>query len=172
MGQIYSLIILVLALGGCVTYAGGRSYDALENFRTSAGNGPVPVSVIGNPFAGGTAKLEGMAAEALKRYYAWVQPGFPVVPAGTPGDKFIFVIDPAKNLSSRDICANPAAAKFDRSGAEMRIGAIFCSGTTASDIWASVDRPGSVDDAGLAQVIDGLSARLIPTLQDDGGRGF
>jgi len=108
-----------------------------------------------------------MATAALERHYGWLKAKFFIVTAAAAGNMIIFVIDPIKVLHTRDICADPAGVRFDRSGAKMRIGAIYCSDSTVSEVWASLDRPGSAADDLLAEVIYGLTWRVIPWTTKD-----
>jgi hypothetical protein len=98
----------------------------------------MPIAVIGNPFSGSDSKLEGMATAAFERHYRWLKAKFHVVPAKTAVDKILFVFDPIGVLHSREICADPAGVTFDRSGPKMRIGAIYCSGSLVSEVWANL----------------------------------
>jgi predicted small secreted protein len=167
--RIFALVILALLLGGCVTYSGVDSSvnDVRQALRRSVADGRMPVAVIGNPFAGASAKLEGLAAAALERHMDWLKAEFYIAAAGAPGDKILFVIDPVRVRHTRDICADPASVPFERLGAIMRIGAVYCADRVISEVWASLDRPASADDAVLAEVIDGLAWRVIPWVTKD-----
>jgi hypothetical protein len=111
--------------------------------------------------------LEGLAAAALERHMDWLKAEFYIAAAGAPGDKILFVIDPVRVRHTRDICADPASVPFERLGAIMRIGAVYCADRVISEVWASLDRPASADDAVLAEVIDGLAWRVIPWVTKD-----
>ena len=164
MGRLIATLVLAMALGGCVTYSEADSYvnDARAALHRSAENGSVQVTLIGNPFAGSGAKLEDMVLAAMQRHLDWLDAKIVIVPAGAAGDRILFVIDPIPVRHSRDICDNTPGVTFERAATIMRIGAIYCTDMVVSEVWARLDRPGSADDAILAEAINGLGWRVIP----------
>ena len=164
MRRLISTLVLAIALGGCVTYSEADSYvnDVRGEVHRSAEKGPIQVTLIGNPFGGSGAKLEGIVLAAMQRHLDWLDEKIVIVPARTAGDRILFVIDPVAVRHTRDICDDTAGVPFERDATTMRIGAIYCTNKVASEVWARLDRPVTADDAELAKAIDGLSWRVIP----------
>jgi|GEM_PF-1129157 hypothetical protein len=169
VGRIIATLGLAMALGGCVTYSEADSYvnDVRGALHRSAENGPVQVTLIGNPFTGSGAKLAGMVRGAMDHHLDWLQANVIIVPAGAAGDRILFVIDPLPVRHTRDICDDATGVPFERDATVMRIGAIYCTEKVVSEVWARLDRPASAGDPVLAEAIDGLAWRVIPWVTKD-----
>ena len=164
----FLILLAALLLSGCVTYSGGGGYaDKVGNYLNySTKSGRMAVVVVGDPVPGGAGKIESMIVRALDANFATLKSDFVPTPVTVPApDKFLFAFDPEFTTFSSEICRNPAAVKTDHQGPRMRIGAIYCSDRAISQVWARLDRVRSADDPVLAEVIDGLASRLVPTRQ-------
>lgn len=143
-----------------------------QTFAYGARDGTFPAVIVGNPFGGDKAQLDGAVADAMTAVHRGPPTRFvPTLATGTlPSIRIVMLFDPPVAANGSVACGDVRALPSAPTGERMRVLAALCSGSDAmSDAVASAPAATSADDPRLKQTVAALMRDIIPYQSPDQG---